>query len=107
MKEDHYLTKICNELSSIRRLLEAEAGQGGPWLSAEEVAVRLGVSRDFVYEHRDELGGYPISGGSRPRLRFDPKTVDAFIRSGPTQLPKMADHRSSRREVELLPVKED
>jgi hypothetical protein len=105
--EDHLLLKICDELSSIRRLLEAEAGESGSWLSAEEVAARLGVSRDFIYAHKDELGGYSLSGGSRPRLRFDPKTVDAFIRSGPAQLPKMAETRSSRRSVELLPVKDD
>lgn len=40
-------------------------------VDAATLAAELGVSRDFVYAHADELGGRRIGGGSRGRLRFD------------------------------------
>ena len=40
------------------------------WLNAAELARRLGVSREWVYEHADELGARRIGSGPRPRLRF-------------------------------------
>jgi hypothetical protein len=46
------------------------------WLDAQEVARRLGVSRDWVYEHADELGASRIGSGPRPRLRFPPEILD-------------------------------
>jgi excisionase family DNA binding protein len=42
-----------------------------PFLTAEELAKMLGVTRSFVYEHAEELGGYRLGGGPRARLRFD------------------------------------
>jgi hypothetical protein len=41
-------------------------------VDAAALAERLGVSRDFVYEHKLELGGVALGTGPRPRLRFDP-----------------------------------
>ena len=46
------------------------------WLDAHEVAQRLGVSRDWVYEHADELGASRIGTGPRPRLRFPPDILE-------------------------------
>jgi hypothetical protein len=43
------------------------------WLSAAEVARRLRVKREWVYQHADELGAMRIGGGRRPRLRFPPR----------------------------------
>ncbi|HEY5193597.1 MAG TPA: hypothetical protein VIJ39_06960 [Solirubrobacteraceae bacterium] len=40
-------------------------------VDAATVAAALGVSRDCVYAHADELGGERIGGGPRGRLRFD------------------------------------
>ena len=43
-------------------------------VSAGELAALLGVIRDTVYEHADELGAVRIGDvgeGKRPRLRFD------------------------------------
>jgi hypothetical protein len=40
-------------------------------VDASTVARSLGVSRQWVYEHRDELGAQRLGDGSRPRLRFD------------------------------------
>ena len=46
-------------------------------LDAQAVAQQLGVSRDWVYEHADELGASRIGSGPRPRLRFPPQALDS------------------------------
>lgn len=50
-------------------------------ISAAEVSQRWGVSRRWVYAHREELGAVPIGDGPRPRLRFDPRVVAARLGS--------------------------
>jgi hypothetical protein len=40
-------------------------------VSAGELAKLLGRSREWVYDHADELGGRRIGKGDRPRLWFD------------------------------------
>jgi hypothetical protein len=45
-------------------------------VDAQALAVVLGVSRDFVYEHADELGALRLGNGPKARLRFD---VDAAL----------------------------
>lgn len=40
------------------------------YLDAREVADRYGVSLDWVYEHKTELGAIPLGVGKRPRWRF-------------------------------------
>ena len=103
MSEEQYLAKISHELSCIRRLLEGQVGST-TWLSAEEVAERLGVSRDFVYAHQEELGAQRLSTGARPRLRFDTRSVDRFPGAGVNSLGgEVARGRTSS--VQLLPVK--
>ncbi len=44
-------------------------------LTAKDVAVLLGVTRDWVYRHRTELGARPMTGGQRPRLRYEREAV--------------------------------
>jgi hypothetical protein len=46
-------------------------------LTAAELAERLGVSREWIYRHADELGAIRLPGGSkeRGRLRFDAARV--------------------------------
>jgi hypothetical protein len=39
-------------------------------LTAREVAERLGVEREWVYEHAAQLRARRLGGGSKPRLRF-------------------------------------
>jgi hypothetical protein len=46
------------------------------WLDAQDVADRLHMSREWVYEHAEELGVLRIGGGPRPRLRFPPRILD-------------------------------
>jgi len=40
-------------------------------VDAATLAAALGVSRDFVYAHANELGGERIGSGPRGRLRFN------------------------------------
>jgi hypothetical protein len=40
-------------------------------VSAGELAALLGRSREWVYEHAEDLGGRRIGDGERPRLWFD------------------------------------
>ena len=49
------------------------------WLDAKQVAQRLGVEREWVYAHADELGASRIGTGPRPRLRFPPQILDSRI----------------------------
>jgi hypothetical protein len=43
----------------------------GPLVDAKTLADTLGVSRDYIYAHAEELGGKRIGTGLRGRLRFD------------------------------------
>lgn len=73
------------------------------WLDANEVARRLGVSRDWVYEHAAELGASKIGSGSRPRLRFPPQVLDS--RSGRAGPPKAAAEPAKRSKPRgLIPI---
>jgi hypothetical protein len=59
-----------------RRVVELmRAGGGVPsarrLVDAGTLAAEFGVTRSWVYEHRDELGAVRIGAGPKPRLRFD------------------------------------
>jgi predicted DNA-binding transcriptional regulator AlpA len=63
--------------------LSPRASRQTAWLDAQEVARWLGVSREWVYEHAEELGASRIGTGPRPRLRFPPQVLD-FPGGNPT-----------------------
>jgi hypothetical protein len=79
------LQEIADRLSNAvaTRVIEILNEQGfGPqparqaeWLDALEVARRLGVSREWVYEHAEELGAARLGSGRRPRLRFPERSL--------------------------------
>ena len=85
------IEEIADRLSGaiVARVVEVLREQGlsprpsesTAWLDAQEVAQRLGVSREWVYEHADELGALRIGSGPRPRLRFPPKILDPRSRT--------------------------
>jgi hypothetical protein len=52
------------------------------WIDAAELARQLGVSRDFVYAHRRQLGGVARGDGPRPRWRFNPVAARAAFDAG-------------------------
>src|SRR5436190_470878 len=73
---DLALAELIAKLAAERAVELLRAGGDTPatgrgLLTAAELAAELNVSRRFVYEHRAELGGEALGGGSRPRLRFD------------------------------------
>lgn len=45
---------------------------GSDLIDAAAVAKCLGVSREHVYEHAEELGGQKIGNGPKSHWRFDP-----------------------------------
>ena len=51
----------------------------GRLLSAAQVAQRWGVDRSWVYDHAEDLGVRRLGTGVRPRLRFDPVEVAAYL----------------------------
>jgi len=75
-------------------------------VDAATLARELGVSRDYVYDHRDELGGRRIGDGERPRLRFD--LGEALAARQPSPEPTHATPRrhSPNGHSNLLPVVE-
>lgn len=92
------------------RLIEnLDSHQAPRAIDAAEVGRRLAVSRETVYRLADELGAVRIGGGARPRLRFDPRRVDAYLAaseqpSGSTPTRPPARKRPTSR-TELLPIR--
>jgi len=57
-------------------------------MDAARLAAELGVTRSWVYEHRDELGAVRLGTGTKPRLRFDLNTARrALFQRGEKALP--------------------
>jgi predicted DNA-binding transcriptional regulator AlpA len=92
---DAIVTRLVEMLSDEKR--STFLRQPMPWLDAREVARRLGVSRDWVYEHAKELGGTRVGAGNRPRLRFPPDVVDSR-RSKPAPPATNGESREQRPE---------
>lgn len=58
------------------------------YCTADELAARYGVSRDWVYTHADELGATRLGTGPRARMRFAVATADLWMMEhagGPVQ----------------------
>jgi len=62
-------------------------------IDVREAAALLGVSRDYIYAHAEELGVIRVGSGRRARLRFDP----GVLRTTPTPLPEAASAGGRRR----------
>lgn len=74
------IEQIAQRAAELIRGGEAPRAQDPPRLLApSELARRLGVSREWVYEHATELGAIAIGDGPKPRLRFDPQTAEAAM----------------------------
>ena len=97
---DAVVTRVVEVLSEERR--SPRARQPMPWLDAQEVARQLGVSRDWVYEHANELGASRVGAGPRPRLRFPPDAVDSR-RSKPAPSPT-SEPPEQRPKRGLIPI---
>lgn len=94
-----------------RRVVELmDGGQGSKdWIDAAEVARRLNVSRDYVYEHANDLDAVRIGSGPRARLRFEAAKVAARLRCSGSdtshdQVTAVRPVRSER-DAPLLPIR--
>jgi hypothetical protein len=81
-----------------RRVVELmRAGGGVPsvrrLVDAGTLAAEFGVTRSWVYEHRDELGAVRIGTGPKPRLRFDLQAAREALagHDGPRPLGRSSD----------------
>jgi excisionase family DNA binding protein len=94
--------------ATVAELLRGE-GTDADLIDVAEVARRLGVSRDYVYRHADELGAIRLAGGPRSRVRFDPATVRKSLtgKRDEVRAPRRDIRNPVRRrsQVPLLPVK--
>jgi predicted DNA-binding transcriptional regulator AlpA len=70
------------------------------WLDAREAASRLGVTREWVYEHANELGASRIGNGPRPRLRFP---AELLARRTHAEQPARVNRRS--KPAGLIPIR--
>jgi hypothetical protein len=52
-------------------------------IDASQLALHLGVTRTWVYEHANQLGAIRLGPGSKARLRFDLDTATAAINGRP------------------------
>lgn len=95
--------------------LERPSATGG-LVTAGELAQRLGVDRDFVYEHAAKLGARRLGDGPKARLRFDVGEAERAITclpswgsQAPEPTPGLASRPRRRRRsgttVDLLPIR--
>jgi hypothetical protein len=77
------------------------------WLTAGQLAARLGVTAQWVYDHQNELGAVKLGSGRKPRLRFPADTTPGTER-GPRHRPRPEGNREPRTaRAGLLPVYDD
>jgi hypothetical protein len=109
------MTLDADDIESIASRVVELLHEHMPWSTsrladAAEVARELGVERDWVYAHTEELGGTRL-GGARGRLRFDLVRIrrDLGCPADPKRRPTAARRQrrqppSRRRgEVDLIP----
>ena len=68
--DDEQLERLA-DLVAARLQAPARAEHAASLVSAAELALRLSVSRQTVYQHAAELGGQRVGTGPRARWRFD------------------------------------
>jgi hypothetical protein len=62
-------------LRVVQLMRNGAAPNVGRLVDAATLAAQLGVTRSWIYEHRDELGVVRLGTGTKPRLRFDVETA--------------------------------
>jgi len=97
----------------VAELLREQQPSASRLADAAEVARELGVDRDWVYEHAEELGAARL-GGARGRLRFDLVRIRRDLAcsddaaSGPAivRRPRRQPRNRRRGDVELIAYSE-
>ena len=68
-----------------------------PLLDANQLAALLGVKRDWVYQHRDEIGYVAVG----KRIRFDRRALDRYV-SEHTTAPKCRAGRPRKQQRRIV-----
>ena len=97
---------VVRVVEVLRQERSLQTSRPAVWLDAQEVARQLGVSREWVYEHANELGAMRIGGGPRPRLRFRADGLDRSAREPDCRPERRKPSRSSRRTDGLIPIRD-
>ena len=100
-----------------RREHQGSRREPGSLLTAAQLARHLGVTRAWVYEHANELGGIRLGSSAKPRIRFDLATattafptrqIDDGVPPKPASARRPGGRLPERREpvptVPLLPI---
>lgn len=100
---DQLATAVAERLA---RSSHASDNLDAELVDARELARKAGVSRDYVLDHRHELGGKPIGNGSRPRWRFPADALNGWRTSASraTQ-PTPRRRRAPKQTDDLLPIR--
>ena len=99
------------EAIAVRVVELLESRSAGRFVSAGELARRLGISRSTVYDKADELGAIRLGTGPRARLRFDLEQAVARLGAKATGPPAAARRsvqprqRGRRTRSGLLPIR--
>ncbi len=91
---------VATRVADLLRMGQASAELA----DAAEIARRFGVSRDFVYDHADDLGAVRLGNGPKARLRFDPARVSRALRKPPPKATPPSRRRAPRSSSSLLPI---
>lgn len=93
-------TVAARMLELLQPVLEdlAAARPSGALVDAATLGRQLGVSRQFVYDHAEELGVLRLGSGGRPTLRFELETAKRAWQ-------RIADDRSESRVQATPPVR--
>jgi hypothetical protein len=81
----HRVAKLLNQSPALVRLVDAAT-----------LARVLGVERDWIYAHANQLGAIRL-GGSTGRLRFDPNHALHALRGPPERVASGPARRPQRR----------
>lgn len=107
--DDASIEAVALRVAELIRDEAVTGGSSGELVDAAEIARCFGVSRDWVYDHADELGAVRLGDGPKARLRFDPATVAERLGTPDERSEvRRAASRPRRRStstVDLLPIR--
>jgi hypothetical protein len=93
----------------VAELLRADPPVPRRFVNAHQLAIMLGVSRDWIYDHAAELGALRLGDGQRAPLRFDATQAVAVMASRaavPSAEAGTGPPRPHRRGRSLIPYDE-
>lgn len=74
------IEQIAHRVADLLTQRDQRPTDSGAMLTVNQLAIRLNVTRAWIYEHAAELGGIRLGNGPKARLRFDPDTAIQALR---------------------------